>query len=300
MKWRGRIAQQVPMAGHVSWKAGGDASQAIWPADLDELCAWLKSAAGGQPLLFVGAGSNLLVRDGGFAGTVVFSRPGLMALRVETQAPAKGYRRLYAGAGVSGAELAAYAAVQGLTGLEFLAGIPGTVGGALVGNAGCFSSEAWDSVASVQVVQRGGGLAVRSAAEYEIGYREAKLVEPSEEWFVGVWFDLRERDGSLARQTIDEFLARRAASQPLEEANAGRVFRNPAGQVAAALIEQAGLAGLGSGPALLSRRHANYIVTRGGATAAEIEGLIAEVRQAVKQQCGIELMVEATIVGSAK
>ncbi|WP_137937739.1 UDP-N-acetylmuramate dehydrogenase [Chitinivorax sp. B] len=292
---RGRQLAQAPMAPHVSWRAGGQAKLAIWPADLADLQAGLASLPSSEKVVFIGAGTNLLVRDGGFDGCVVFTQPGLNGLKLET-AP-NGAPGIFAEAGVRAAMLADFAAGAGLTGLEFLAGIPGTVGGALMGNAGCFSSETWDGIVDVLTLDRQGVLRQRPVSDYRVGYRQVSRYDGQQEWFVGAWFALRQASGGEARATIAELLGQRARQQPLDQPNAGRVFRNPPGMMAGELLRQMGLPGKRRGEASFSRQHPNFIVNRGGARAADIEALITEAQQMAKAQFGIALVAEATIIG---
>jgi UDP-N-acetylmuramate dehydrogenase len=302
---RGHLQHDEPMARHVSWRAGGTAERAYFPADLADLREFLRTLPAVEPVYFVGLGSNLLVRDGGLRGTVVFTHRALGRLRLDA-----GLREIHADAGVASPKVARFAALHDLAGAEFLAGIPGTVGGALAMNAGCYGGETWDIVARVQAVDRAGHLHERGPAEYEIGYRTVVLkVEgahpssliphPSEEWFVAATFRLVRGDGAVSRQRIRELLTRRIASQPLGEPNAGSVFRNPPGEFAARLIEACGLKGHAIGGALISPRHANFIVNRGGARAADIEALIELAQSAVREKFGVELEREVRIVGEA-
>jgi UDP-N-acetylmuramate dehydrogenase len=278
-----------PMARHVSWRAGGPADRCYAPRDLADLQAFLRALPEGEPLLFVGLGSNLLVRDGGFRGTVVLMHQAKLA-------PEMRDGLVYAQAGVASPKVARFAALKQLSGAEFMAGIPGTVGGALAMNAGCYGSETWDIVARAVTVDRRGGLHERSASEFEIAYRHCRL--PGEEWFVAAYFALLPGDGELSRRRIKELLARRIATQPLQLPNAGSVFRNPPGDHAARLIESCGLKGLQRGGARVSEKHANFIVNpQGAARAADIEWLIAEVRRAVLEKTGVELVPEVRIVG---
>ncbi|MBB5018855.1 UDP-N-acetylmuramate dehydrogenase [Chitinivorax tropicus] len=293
---RGRQLAHAPTAGQVSWRAGGAVKRAVWPADLTDLQTWLADLPADEKVVFIGAGTSLLVRDGGFDGNVVFTQPGLMA--IQAASPDDNCPGVYAEAGASASKLAEWAAQQGLTGLEFLAGIPGTVGGALVGNAGCFSSETWDGVVAVQTIDRQGRLQRRPASDYRVGYRQVSRYQAGEpEWFVGAWFTLRPTQQREATQTVADLLAQRARQQPLDQPNAGRVFRNPPGMVASELLKQMGFAGKRRGEASFSRQHPNFIVNRGGASAADIESLIIDAQQLAKAQFGIELVVEATIIG---
>jgi UDP-N-acetylmuramate dehydrogenase len=281
-----------PMAKHVSWRAGGKAARFFAPKDLKQLSSFLRTLPPAEQILFVGLGSNLLVRDGGFRGTVILMH--FAELRPELDAG-----RLRAAAGVAAPKVARFAATHGFVGAEFLAGIPGTVGGALAMNAGCYGSETWDVVDSVETIDRQGIVHLRKKGEFEIGYRHCHL--PKEEWFVGAFFKLPKGDGDASRERIKEFLAKRIATQPLSLPNAGSVFRNPPGDHAARLIESCGLKGLERGGARVSEKHANFIVNpKGAAKAADIEWLILEVRRRVLQEKGVDLIPEVRIVGEGQ
>jgi UDP-N-acetylmuramate dehydrogenase len=209
--------------------------------------------------------------------------------------------------------VARYAALNELAGAEFLAGIPGTVGGALAMNAGCYGSETWDIVAHVLTVDRTGKKRARTREDYEIDYRSVVLrgheIPPNpplakggvrgdlEEWFIAASFHLKRGSGAESRGKITELLKRRIATQPLGEPNAGSVFRNPKGDYAARLIEACGLKGRVIGEAMISDKHANFIVNRGGARAADIEALVLLAEQSVKEKFGITLEREVRIVG---
>jgi UDP-N-acetylmuramate dehydrogenase len=294
---RGELKANEPMARHVSWRAGGPAARFYAPADLDDLAAFLRQLPRAEPLLFVGLGSNLLVRDGGFAGTVVLTHaaerhPELIA------------GRLYAEAGVASPKVARFAARHDLAGAEFLAGVPGTVGGALAMNAGCYGGETWEIVERAVTIDRSGVLRTRAREEFATGYRHCALLGGArlgeDEWFAGAWFSLRGGDGAASRARIRELLERRIASQPLSLPNAGSVFRNPPADHAARLIESCGLKGLERGGARISEKHANFIVNpKGRARAADIEWLIAQARDTVRARTGVELVAEVRIVGEA-
>lgn len=290
---RGTLRHNVDMSRHVSWRAGGRVERMYQPADLDDLAVFLRTLTTDEPVLAVGLGSNLLVRDGGMRGTVLLLHAALNELRIEPDG------LIYAQAGVPGAKLARFAALHNLSGAEFFAGIPGTLGGMLAMNAGCYGSETWEVVARVQVMDRTGVLHERVPAEYDIAYRRVVAHSADEEWFVGAWLHLPAGDGEIARQQIKELLNKRIASQPLNLPNAGSVFRNPPGDHAARLIEQCGLKGRQIGGARVSEKHANFIVNTGEATAADIENLIGEVQATVQQKTGIELHPEVRIIGEA-
>ena len=302
---KGSLRLNEPMAKHVSWRAGGAARQAYVPADLADLAGFLKSLPVDEPLLFVGLGSNLLVRDGGFKGTVILMHAVLNTVRLEGE-------RIYAEAGVASPKLARFAAKHDFAGAEFLAGIPGTIGGALAMNAGCYGAETWECVDEVQTINRRGELQQRKPGAYEIGYRHIALrpetgtaprsplpAPAPQEWFTAAWFKFKHGDGQAAQQRIKALLQKRIASQPLQQPNAGSVFRNPPQDHAARLIEACGLKGKRCGKAQVSEKHANFIVNLGGATAADIEGLIGMVQETVRREQGVLLVPEVRIVGDS-
>ena len=292
---RGTLRDDVDMSRHVSWRAGGRVQRMYQPADLADLQIFLRSFPEDEPLVAVGLGSNLLVRDGGLHGTVLLMHAALTELRVEQDGS------VYAQAGVPGAKLARFAALHNMRGAEFFAGIPGTVGGMLAMNAGCYGGETWRQVLRVQVVTRDGALIERSPDEYEIGYRHIVLKNKKQknEYFVGAWFRFEKGEDEVSRQEIKALLSKRISSQPLNLPNAGSVFRNPPGDYAARLIEQCGLKGSRIGGAQVSEKHANFIVNTGGATAADIENLINKVQAEVERKTGIHLHPEVRIIGEA-
>ena len=295
---RGALRADEPMSKHVSWRAGGKATRCYVPADSDDLAGFLRALPASEPVCFVGLGSNLLVRDGGFHGTVVLVHSTHAAARL-----ADGL--VYAEAGVASPKVARFAATHGFEGAEFLAGVPGTIGGALAMNAGCYGSETWEFVARVQTIDRAGEVRVRDPRDYEIGYRHCTLRSPAvahhtEEWFTAAWFRFRAGDAAKARARIKELLARRVETQPLNLPNAGSVFRNPPGDYAARLVEACGLKGFAIGGARISEKHANFIVnSERQATAADIEALIAHARAEVERRFGIRLVPEVRIIGDA-
>lgn len=298
------------MKKYTSWRAGGEAERIYIPADLADLAQFIRGLSEDEPVHMVGLGSNLLVRDGGVRGTIVVLHARLNDLRLEQQNENDGL--IVAGAGVACAKVARFAALHSLAGAEFLAGIPGTVGGALAMNAGCYGAETWGIVEQVQILSRTGQLRERVPGDYEIGYRhvmlkpETKIKDQKErdssgeEWFVGGGFRLASGEDAASREKIKELLARRINTQPLNLPNAGSVFRNPPGDHAARLIESCGLKGFRAGGAMVSSKHANFIVNTGDATAEEIETVIAMVRKTVKEQTGIELVQEVRIIGSPR
>jgi UDP-N-acetylmuramate dehydrogenase len=280
----------------VSWRAGGVAARAYLPADRDDLAAFLRQLPPAEPILFMGLGSNSLIRDGGFRGTVIL-------MHAAAKRPLLVDGRVCAEVGVASPKVARFAANHNLANAEFLAGIPGCIGGALAMNAGCYGSETWEIVASVETVDRQGEFRIRPASDFEIGYRHCELKNGAigaDEWFVSALFNLPSGDGDASRVRIKELLTKRIASQPLSLPNAGSVFRNPPGDHAARLIESCGLKGLERGGARVSEKHANFIVNpKGTAHARDIEGLIESVRATVRAKSGVDLHPEVRIIGEA-
>ncbi len=288
---RGVMCNDEPMARHTTWRVGGLAQHFYEPADSDDLAALLQTLPVDEPLFWLGMGSNLLVRDGGIRGTVIHTTNRLAALeRLEGN-------RIRVEAGVPCAKVARFCARERLTGAEFLAGIPGTMGGALKMNAGAFGGETWPLVREVETVDRRGVQRRRTPAEYDISYRCVR--GPEGEWFTAATLQLESGDTEQGQQRIRELLERRSATQPTSQANAGSVFRNPPGDYAARLIEAAGLKGTCIGGACVSEKHANFIVNTGGATAADIEALIEQVASVVLEKHGVQLQREVHIVGES-
>ncbi len=290
---RGELRRDEPMSRHTSWRVGGPADRFFVPVDLDDLAAFLAGLPEDEPLHWVGLGSNLLVRDGGIRGTVVHTQGALSGLE---QLDA---RRVSAGAGVACAKLARFCGRLGLAGAEFFAGIPGTLGGALAMNAGAFGGETWSVVESVQTVDRRGAVRLRTPSDYRTAYRSVE--GPPGEWFAGATLRLNPgADPARLAEQVRELLARRAATQPMGQPSCGSVFRNPEGDHAARLIEAAGLKGMRIGCALISEKHANFILNAGGARAADIEALIELAQQRVEALHGVRLRPEVRIVGEAR
>jgi UDP-N-acetylmuramate dehydrogenase len=287
---------------------GGPADRLYTPANLDDLSAFLNSLEPDEPVHFIGLGNNLLVRDGGLRGTVIHLHGALRTLAMEQRrqngwAGQDGEQTngrvgvVYAEAGVASPKVARFAANHDLVGAEFLAGIPGTVGGALAMNAGCHGRETWEYVSQVLTISRQGTISRRGPKEFQVAYRHVAPREARDEWFVAAWFMFPRGDGARAREEIRRLLEKRIASQPLNQPNAGSVFRNPPGDFAARLIESCGMKGARVGGAQVSEKHANFIVNTGSATATDIETLIEEVRAKVEARTGVQLTREVRIIG---
>lgn len=288
---RGRLLLDEPMARHTSWRVGGPAQRFFEPADLDDLAVYLRRLPEDEPLLWLGLGSNLLVRDGGIRGSVILTAPGLGGIeRIGTA-------MLRVEAGVPCAKAARFSADANLEGAEFLTGIPGTMGGALAMNAGAFGGETWPIVAAVETIDRRGVVRTRAPSDYRIAYRSVQ--GPAGEWFTAAHLALAPGDGAAAKARIRECLRLRAETQPTGVASCGSVFRNPPGDHAGRLIDSCGLKGHAVGGAHVSPKHANFILNGGGATAADIEALIDHVRAVVERERGVRLMPEVHIVGEA-
>lgn len=288
-EFESRVLRDEPMSRHTTWHAGGPADLWFAPASIDELAAFLRGLAADVPLTFVGLGSNLLVRDGGIRGAVVCLHGGLNSLeRI-------GDTRVRAEAGVPCARLGRRCVKWGLGPASFLAGIPGSLGGALAMNAGAWGGETWPRVVEVETVDRGGTLRRRAASEYAWGYRSVTPPAPGE-WFVAATLGF-EHDPQASMDSIRSLLERRVASQPIGEWSCGSVFTNPPGDHAARLIEAAGLKGFAIGDAAVSTRHANFIVNRGQARAADLEDVIRHVQATVERVHGVRLNPEVRVLG---
>ncbi|MCF6209296.1 MAG: UDP-N-acetylmuramate dehydrogenase [Gammaproteobacteria bacterium] len=286
---RGKLRYDEPLSRHTTWRIGGPADRYYQPADIDDLAEYLSQLPEGESVFWLGLGSNLLVRDGGIRGSVIAISGMLNALQQV------GDKRLRVEAGVSCAKVAREAARAGLVGAEFLAGIPGTLGGALAMNAGAFGGETWPIVSVVETMNRHGVRRTRTAGDYRIGYRSVQ--GPAGEWFVTAELQLQLGDTAAAQVRIRELLAKRSETQPTKQANAGSVFRNPEGDFAARLIEACGLKGVCEGAACVSEKHANFIINTGGATAVQVEALIRRVADTVEREQGVRLVREVHVVG---
>lgn len=288
---KGRLHRNLRLAPFMSWRVGGPADRAYEPVDRTDLLNFLATLDRSEPLLWIGLGSNLLVRDGGFRGTAIVMRGALNRLVRESAAV------IYAESGTHCARLSKFAERQGLAGLGFMAGIPGTVGGALAMNAGAWGSEIWTCVMEAEIVDDAARTRWLIPTDFCVSYRS--VVPPDGfRGFLAVRLKVTTDDGSHALATR-EWLARRRASQPVGKPSAGSTFRNPPGDHAARLIDSCGLKGRRVGDAVVSERHANFIINLGNATAADIEALIEDVRDEVKARTGVRLETEVHIVGEA-
>ncbi|MBE9560967.1 MAG: UDP-N-acetylmuramate dehydrogenase [Proteobacteria bacterium] len=288
------IINNEPMSRHTSWRAGGVARQYVQAQTLVALADFIATLPRDEDLLWMGLGSNTLVRDGGFNGTVVATQ-GVMNQLELLDDDGSDYRSVYVGAGVASAKLARFCSKQGLSGAEFFAGIPGLVGGALAMNAGAFGGETWPLVIEVETLNHKGEITKRDASEFEYGYRFVNGLQG--EWFVSATLRLEKQQAENNTIDIKQLLAKRAVSQPTGVASCGSVFRNPEGAYAAQLIEECGLKGKRIGGAVVSEKHANFIINENNATAEDIESLIYFVQKTVNDTHGVLLQPEVKIVG---
>ena len=285
-----RVLRDVSMVKHSSWHAGGSADLCFTPRDAQDLASFVRQLPPQVPLLWVGLGSNLLVRDGGFRGAVVLTHGALGDLhRLSAQ-------RLYVEAGVPCARVARQCVKWGLGPAEFLAGIPGTMGGALAMNAGAWGGETWKHVLEVDTLDRQGGRHTRLASEFEVGYRHVK--GPPDECFLAARLEFERKPGAN-EGSIKELLALRKLTQPIGTWSCGSVFTNPPGDHAARLIDTAGLKGFRIGDASVSDKHANFIINHGKASATDIEALILHIEKVVASVHQVRLRPEVRIVGDA-
>ncbi|HSS65116.1 MAG TPA: UDP-N-acetylmuramate dehydrogenase [Gammaproteobacteria bacterium] len=286
---RGVARTNECLARHTVWGIGGPAERFYEPADVDDLALFLSSLPAREPIFWLGLGSNLLVRDGGIAGTVIYAGSGLGSVDPLND---DGIR---AGAGAACPKVAKRCAQLGLAGAEFFAGIPGTLGGALAMNAGAFGGETWSVVDRVQTVDRQGRIQHRQASEYRVGYRSVD--GPENEWFVAAELKLERDAPEAVNRRLRALLKRRSDSQPMGYRSCGSVFRNPPGDFAARLIEASGLKGTRIGDAAVSEKHANFILNLGEAKAADVESLIQHIAERVRKDHGVALQREVHIVG---
>ena len=289
---KGRLLCNEPLAKYTSWRVGGVADRLYLPYDKQDLCDFIKKLPEDEPILWMGLGSNVLVRDGGIRGTVINTKGRLKDMRINDDGT------VYVEAGVPCAHVARFCVDQGLTGAEFLAGIPGTMGGALKMNAGAFGGETWRIVKNVEMLNTKGVVVQRDPGHFEVSYRSVKNI--NNEWFLSANLLLEPGDTVTSIQKIKTLLETRAKTQPTNQPSCGSVFKNPEGDFAARLIEASKLKGYSIGGAQVSEKHANFIVNTGSATATDIENLIKYVKRKVQYLHGVELQTEVCVIGEEK
>lgn len=287
----GQLLQNESLARYTTWRVGGIARAMYKPKGINDLANYLKSLPSSEPIIWLGLGSNSLIKDTGFAGNVILTQGCLENIELIDEYTVR------VEAGVSCAKMARYCARNHLADAEFWAGIPGTMGGALRMNAGCFKGETWQSVTEVETIDRNGQIKRRSADQFTTAYRNVVGLEP-DEWFIAAICNFAKGDKDTSLATIKELLARRSATQPTSEYNCGSVFRNPPNNFAAKIIEDCKLKGYKIGGAQVSKKHANFIINDAGeANADDIERLINFVRESVYAETGIKLIQEVHIIG---
>ncbi|MGI6359273.1 MAG: UDP-N-acetylmuramate dehydrogenase [Bacillota bacterium] len=288
--WPQLVELDVPMSEHTTFRIGGPADALAVPTTIPELKELLQFCAKQQlPIMVIGRGSNLLVRDGGLRAVVIKIADAMSTVALKEDG-------LQAEAGISLAALSRTAASAGFGGLEFASGIPGTLGGALMMNAGAYGGTMQDVVQQVTALDSVGNEHVLSAEELDFGYRHSALLQRQ---LIAVSARLRlpEQDPMISKQIMADLANRRREKQPIHLPSAGSVFKRPPGHYAGALIQQAGLMGKRIGGAEVSTLHAGFIVNIGGATAADVESLIQHVQQTVYDKFGVWLETEVRIVG---
>ena len=287
---QGELLFDELLAGYTTWRVGGIAKCLYKPHDVDDLAFFLKQLPEKEDIIWLGLGSNCLIRDGGFSGTVIVTQGCLKEITLLDSTHVR------VEAGVSCATMARFCARNNLEGAEFLAGSPGTMGGALRMNAGCSGGETWNHVVEVETMDRQGVRRTRTPADYAVAYRHVQ--GPPNEWFIAGTFELILGEKERALQKIRELLDHRAMTQPTSEYNCGSVFRNPPNNYAARLIEDCGLKGKQIGGAMVSSKHANFIINHeGAASAKDIETLIELVRGKVAETHAVDLIHEVHIIG---
>jgi UDP-N-acetylmuramate dehydrogenase len=285
---RGRLTAEAPLAPVTWFRVGGAAEVMFRPADAEDLAEFLAKRPPEVPVTVIGVASNLLVRDGGVEGVVVRLGRGFAAVEISGA-------RVTAGAGVLDLNVAITARAAGVGGLEFLSGIPGSIGGALRMNAGAYGREIKDVLESAAALDNAGVRHELSLGEMALGYRHCGVPE---DWiFLGVTLRGQEADRDEIQRRMAEIQSEREASQPIRARTGGSTFANPPGHKAWQLVDQAGCRGIRRGGAMISDKHANFLINTGDATAADIEGLGEEVRARVLAKTGITLEWEIKRVG---
>ena len=321
----GQLKLNEPLSRYTTWRIGGEAECFYKPENEIDLQRMLKIIPEYTVIHWIGLGSNLLVRDGGVKGIIIYTNGVLNDLHIDCSGTEENDKcTITAQAGVACAIFARKAANNSINGAEFLSGIPGTIGGALAMNAGAFGGETWRHVVNVKMINQKGELIVRTPEEFEIQYRHIQLKAVDfkksdfrntdlktkelndtlnknelQEWFLSGTFCFEKDAQGLkkSKQEIKRLLARRAETQPTKQANAGSVFKNPSNDYAARLIELCGLKGLAINNAQISPKHANFIINKGNARAKDVEALIDKIKEAVYEQCQIKLDTEVRIIG---
>ena len=288
---RGRLVTDAPLAPYTWLRVGGPADLLFLPADELDLQDFLRGVDPGVPVTVLGVGSNTLVRDGGVEGVVVRLGKAFSEIR-----PMQ-HDRLYAGAAALDAQVSKAAAEAGLADLEFLTGVPGSIGGALVMNAGCYGQETKDILVEAYALSRQGERMIFTEAEMGYSYRKSALAAEFELIFTGALFQGTPDDPAEVFNRMGEITERREAAQPIREKTGGSTFKNPPGHSAWKLVDEAGWRGKLFGGAMFSDKHANFLINTGEAAATDLEGLGEQVRAEVKEKLGVQLDWEIKRIG---
>ena len=284
-----KVYKNVSLTKFNSWKVGGKAENFVICSDINFLCQLIKNKKVERPIKFIGLGSNILVRDNGVKGTTIVMHKGLNNFFKEEEL-------FYSEAGLSCSKFSKLIAKEGHIGSAFLSGIPGTIGGALAMNAGCYGSEIWSFVKKVKMINADGDLVERNPNDFKVGYRKIQKKNEAEN-FVGAWFSFPKGKKLEAEESIRKLLSHRKSTQPLSWPSAGSTFKNPDNNHAAKLIEDCGLKGFKIGDAKISEKHANFIINLGTARAKDIEDLIKYIKKIVFKETKIKLIPEVEIIG---
>ena len=287
---KGTLLHNVSLKPLTVWQIGGPAEKLYWPNDLADLQQFMPTLPANEPLTWIGIGSNVLVDDNGIPGTVILTQGALQTLELLDNG------LIRAEAGVSCAQVARFAARHKVgIGAEFLAGIPGSIGGALFMNAGCFGNETWNQVEQVETMNHRGETSLRDKSEFTSHYRHIDGLA-DHEWFAAGYFKFAAGDSTESLNTIKEMLAKRYSTQPANEPCCGSVFRNPPGNYSAKLIESLGLKGYQIGQAQISEKHANFIINRGNASSEDVKALMKHIQEQVASKYDIQLIPEVKIL----
>ncbi len=290
--FKGIVRHHEPLAPYTTWHIGGPADLYYRPTEPQDLALFLASRPKDEPITFLGLGSNVLISDQGLRGTVVHLLSASASLKINDSEP-----KLRVDASVPCAQLAKFCAKHGFLGAEFFAGIPGTLGGAMAMNAGAWGSETWTHLVEVEVVNRQGQCFRRWAKDYKIRYRQVITPYP-DEWFMAGYFDFKPGGDSVAiRAKIKALLKTRSEKQPIGVFSCGSVFKNPPNDYAARLIEASKLKGIRRGGAVVSTKHANFIINEGKACAQDVYDLIFHIQAIVLHEHQVLLEPELRFLG---
>lgn len=286
---KGHVLYDEPMKKHTTFRVGGPARALVEPGSAEDVKSVVEFCKNEQiPYYIVGNGSNLLVSDKGYDGVIIHLFKNMSAMRIEGN-------KVYVQAGALLSKVAVQAGRKGLTGMEFASGIPGTIGGALVMNAGAYGGEMKDVLTSVEYLAADGNIVEVPAAELDLSYRHS-IFEENGGCILSATFRLKKGDAASIKARMDELMQKRIDKQPLDKPSAGSTFKRPAGAFAAALIDQCGLRGYRHGGAAVSEKHCGFVVNLGGATCADVLALCDEVRSIVKEKTGYDLEKEIRVV----